>query len=242
MDRERLYERIDARTEAIVAAGAREEVVRAEEAGPSRTARKALGFDEVLNGELERMQQALAQLRPPPAHLDAQDPQPAPDRPHQSATTPTWRPKSPATSPMRTFRRYAASSDHGAIAAHVAFSPLCGGKCDRIVGIGCAREIREVAGAGERLLDRRGRRAALGADRRCGLSGSAIRTSGSAPTGCCCSRAARIRPTSPSCGSSTPTAPRRSSRATVRGRRSSTCAATAGPRRTRSRSSPPPGR
>jgi len=56
MDRERLYERIDARTEAIVAAGAREEVVRAEEAGPSRTARKALGFDEVLSGDLELMQ------------------------------------------------------------------------------------------------------------------------------------------------------------------------------------------
>jgi tRNA dimethylallyltransferase len=57
MDREKLYERIDARTEAIVAAGARNEVIRAEEAGPSRTARKALGFDEVLNGEIERMQQ-----------------------------------------------------------------------------------------------------------------------------------------------------------------------------------------
>jgi len=56
MDRARLYERIDARTEAIVAAGAREEVVRADEAGPSRTARKALGFDEVLNGEVELMQ------------------------------------------------------------------------------------------------------------------------------------------------------------------------------------------
>lgn len=57
MDRERLYERIDARTEAIVAAGAREEVERAAAAGPSRTARVALGFDEVLNGELARMQQ-----------------------------------------------------------------------------------------------------------------------------------------------------------------------------------------
>jgi tRNA dimethylallyltransferase len=57
MEREQLYERIDARTEAIVAAGAREEVERAEEQGPSRTARKALGFDEVLNGDLERMQQ-----------------------------------------------------------------------------------------------------------------------------------------------------------------------------------------
>jgi tRNA dimethylallyltransferase len=57
MNRALLYERIDARTEAIVAAGAREEVVRAEEAGPSRTARKALGFDEVLSGDVELMQQ-----------------------------------------------------------------------------------------------------------------------------------------------------------------------------------------
>jgi len=56
MERERLYERIDARTEAIVAAGARAEVERAEDAGPSRTARKALGFDEVLSGDLETMQ------------------------------------------------------------------------------------------------------------------------------------------------------------------------------------------
>jgi tRNA dimethylallyltransferase len=57
LERETLYERIDARTEAIVAAGARVEVERAEEAGPSRTARKALGFDEVLSGDLATMQQ-----------------------------------------------------------------------------------------------------------------------------------------------------------------------------------------
>jgi tRNA dimethylallyltransferase len=55
MDRELLYERIDARTEAIVASGAVEEVRRAEAAGPSRTARKALGFDELLGGDLELM-------------------------------------------------------------------------------------------------------------------------------------------------------------------------------------------
>lgn len=54
MDRKRLYERIDARTEAI-AAGAREEVIAAEAKGPSRTARVALGFDEVLNGDVELM-------------------------------------------------------------------------------------------------------------------------------------------------------------------------------------------
>lgn len=56
MDRERLYERIDARTEAIFAGGAREEVQRAEALGPSRTARVALGFDEVLSGDLAEMQ------------------------------------------------------------------------------------------------------------------------------------------------------------------------------------------
>jgi len=55
MNRERLYERIDARTEAIVAAGALDEVLRAEELGPSRTARVALGFDELLNGDVEAM-------------------------------------------------------------------------------------------------------------------------------------------------------------------------------------------
>jgi tRNA dimethylallyltransferase len=55
MDRAQLYERIDARTEAIVAAGAAEEARRAETLGPGRTARKALGFDEVLAGDLETM-------------------------------------------------------------------------------------------------------------------------------------------------------------------------------------------
>lgn len=55
MDRAQLYGRIDARTEAIVAAGAEEEVRRAEALGPSRTARKALGFDELLGGDIESM-------------------------------------------------------------------------------------------------------------------------------------------------------------------------------------------
>ncbi|HEU4905919.1 MAG TPA: tRNA (adenosine(37)-N6)-dimethylallyltransferase MiaA [Solirubrobacterales bacterium] len=55
MERAQLYERIDARTEAIVAGGAEEEVRRAKELGPSRTARKALGFDELLGGDIERM-------------------------------------------------------------------------------------------------------------------------------------------------------------------------------------------
>lgn len=57
MDRAALYERIDARTEAIFAGGARDEVIAAEAKGPSRTARVALGFEEVLSGDVELMQQ-----------------------------------------------------------------------------------------------------------------------------------------------------------------------------------------
>jgi tRNA dimethylallyltransferase len=55
MDRARLYKRIDMRTEAIVVGGAEREVRRAEALGPSRTARKALGFDELLAGDVEAM-------------------------------------------------------------------------------------------------------------------------------------------------------------------------------------------
>lgn len=55
MDREPLYERIDARVDEIVAAGAADEVRRAEAAGASRTARGALGYDELLRGDVEAM-------------------------------------------------------------------------------------------------------------------------------------------------------------------------------------------
>jgi tRNA dimethylallyltransferase len=55
MDREQLYERINARVEAILAGGAAEEARRADALGPGRTARKALGFDEVLAGDIETM-------------------------------------------------------------------------------------------------------------------------------------------------------------------------------------------
>lgn len=57
MEREQLYRRIDARVDAIVAAGAEEEVRRAEAVGPSHTARKALGFSELLEGDVDRMKQ-----------------------------------------------------------------------------------------------------------------------------------------------------------------------------------------
>jgi tRNA dimethylallyltransferase len=55
MERSALYERIDRRVEAIVAGGAEDEVRAAEAAGASHTARKALGFDELLAGDIEAM-------------------------------------------------------------------------------------------------------------------------------------------------------------------------------------------
>jgi tRNA dimethylallyltransferase len=55
MDRDALYARIDARVEEMVAAGALEEVRAAHAAGASDTARKALGFDELLTGDVEAM-------------------------------------------------------------------------------------------------------------------------------------------------------------------------------------------
>lgn len=55
MEREALYARIDARVEAMLATGAREEVLRAHAAGASATARKALGFEELLGGDIEAM-------------------------------------------------------------------------------------------------------------------------------------------------------------------------------------------
>jgi tRNA dimethylallyltransferase len=55
MEREALYAAIDARVEAMLAAGAREQVLRAHAAGASETARKALGFEELLAGDVEAM-------------------------------------------------------------------------------------------------------------------------------------------------------------------------------------------
>jgi tRNA dimethylallyltransferase len=55
MQRDALYARIDARVDAMLAAGVREEVRRANAAGASITARKALGFDDLLSGDVEAM-------------------------------------------------------------------------------------------------------------------------------------------------------------------------------------------
>jgi tRNA dimethylallyltransferase len=55
MDREQLYERINARIDRMLDAGAEQEVRRANAAGASITARKALGFEELLAGDVEGM-------------------------------------------------------------------------------------------------------------------------------------------------------------------------------------------
>ncbi len=52
MERDALNRRIDARVDAILAAGAVDEVRRAHGAGASETARQALGFDELLAGDV----------------------------------------------------------------------------------------------------------------------------------------------------------------------------------------------
>ncbi len=54
-ERERLYERIDARVDEMLALGAQDEVRRASAQGASITARKALGFDELLSGDIDAM-------------------------------------------------------------------------------------------------------------------------------------------------------------------------------------------
>lgn len=55
VERERLYAQIDARVDAMLAAGVEEEVRRAADQGVSPTARRALGFDELLAGDIEAM-------------------------------------------------------------------------------------------------------------------------------------------------------------------------------------------
>jgi tRNA dimethylallyltransferase len=55
MARDQLYAQIDARVDAMLADGAIEEVERADGAGASETARKALGFAELLAGDTEAM-------------------------------------------------------------------------------------------------------------------------------------------------------------------------------------------
>jgi tRNA dimethylallyltransferase len=60
-DREQLYARIERRVDAMVAAGVLDEVRRADAAGASVTARVALGFEELLRGDVDAMKQRTRQ-------------------------------------------------------------------------------------------------------------------------------------------------------------------------------------
>jgi tRNA dimethylallyltransferase len=55
MDRDTLATRINERIDAMLAAGAQQEVERAAKVGASATARRALGFQELLDGDVEAM-------------------------------------------------------------------------------------------------------------------------------------------------------------------------------------------
>jgi tRNA dimethylallyltransferase len=55
MERERLYAQIEARVDRMLADGVQAEVRRAHAAGASATARKALGFEDLLAGDVEAM-------------------------------------------------------------------------------------------------------------------------------------------------------------------------------------------
>ena len=55
LEREQLYAQINARVDAMLVGGVEDEVRRASSAGASATARKALGFEELLVGDVEGM-------------------------------------------------------------------------------------------------------------------------------------------------------------------------------------------
>lgn len=58
LDRDELHARIDARVDEMLRLGAAEEAHSADRAGASRTARAAIGFDELLEGDAEAMKRA----------------------------------------------------------------------------------------------------------------------------------------------------------------------------------------
>jgi tRNA dimethylallyltransferase len=58
IDREQLAQRIDARVDEMIAAGAAEEARAGADAGASRTARAALGFEELLAGDVDAVKAA----------------------------------------------------------------------------------------------------------------------------------------------------------------------------------------
>jgi tRNA dimethylallyltransferase len=62
MERDALYATVDRRVDAIVAAGAARQVDEAAQEGASETARKALGFEELLRGDVDAMKRNTRRL------------------------------------------------------------------------------------------------------------------------------------------------------------------------------------
>jgi tRNA dimethylallyltransferase len=58
LDRDELRDRIDKRVDAMVTSGAADEALKADEGGIARTARAAIGFEQLLEGDVERMKSA----------------------------------------------------------------------------------------------------------------------------------------------------------------------------------------
>ena len=141
-ERDELYARIDARVDAMVAAGAVDEVRRADAAGASRTARAALGFEELLAGDVDAMKRRTR---------------------NYAKRQLTWMRKLPDVRQIDLTGREPAMP-------RLRSSP--------------PREVREVAGARQRLHHRRRARPSLPADARAGPP--LRRPPKSAPTACCC--------------------------------------------------------
>ena len=195
MEREALYERIDARVDAMVAAGAGEEVRRANAAGASETARKALGFDELLAGDVEAMKRRTR---------------------NYARRQLTWMRKLAGAHVLdvtesRGRRRRGRDPRTGRLRRRVKF--------EKWQALGNDYLIIEEAALPFALTENRIRAPVRRPHRASG------------PTASCCSRPRTSAASSPACGSTTPTAPRPSSRATARARRSCTCASAAGPTR-----------
>ena len=83
MDRAQLYERIDARTEAIVAGGAAGGGAAGRSGRPLPDRAQGAGLRRAAERRRRADEEALAQLRPPPAHLDAEDDGGPDHRPHR---------------------------------------------------------------------------------------------------------------------------------------------------------------
>ena len=200
IDRDELAGRIDARVDAMVAAGAAEEVRSADAAGASRTARSALGFEELLGGDVEAVKAAHRRY---------------------------------AKRQMTWLRRMEGVEliDRTGIGDREAAEAMLAHILD-------ARTMRfekwQALGNDYIVVEREALPFELTPARIAALCRPhfGVHSDGVLLL----SRPADPDGTWPTCASSTPTAPRRSSPATARARRSSTCAGPGGPTRTPSRS------